>query len=801
MSRLSPPGKPRSAMTQVARLVATAVLGLLIVGGFVPGRPWPGVALDRGGNLVVPVGGQQLSVPLVIVCLLPFAVAMLLLVLSRTGRTLLRPVAESRSHLGTSVLAVLLFAFTLIPQSPDGRPTAVYLALGSTALMLLLAVGYPVLERYVALLRPGARLLLHRLKPASFLLLCSSWVLGLANLISWRVFQSIPHVEDSIDQVFQGRIFASGRITMPVGLNDYFFSFTQIINDGAKMYAQYPFGHSILLALGTLVHAEWLVNPLLGSAEIVVLYFLGKETYNETTGRIAALLGVASPFLIFMSSEYMNHASSLLFLSLFLLFFFRTVRPLRKPQSKSSFADPLLSGLSLAMALNIRPLSALAVSAPVAAYGTYLLFKSRWKTLSSFLVLLAPVLLGLGAFLLYNYLTTGSPLLSGYKAYGMLEYGHTNWGLGFGERGLPGWGAHTPLRGLTQTGDNLQALNLYLFESPFPGLLLVLLLFLAFTRNPLDWLMLASFTSLPVVYFFYWWHDLCFGPRFLYEGLAPILLLSARGLVEYPKFVGRALGEDAQTRTRNLLVIATVFSLATAAMVGIPRLLMRYGLRSYGVDDRVYAQVRERRINNAVVFIDPVLYYPGRVSNFYYGAGFQFNRLDFAGPVIYARGRGEEDYVLIRRFPNRAYYYANPDTFFRITDIDTFRNAPEMRDLEQAGQFVLQRGTSGYRCILLPYREAVTFVDTGAARLRTFREVSYDILRRQSTLADFLPAIAVFQPGDSRKYSPVFEPMRERRDYVSDGCRFTLLFSADSDRAVVYDIRAGTGAGPVSLVR
>jgi hypothetical protein len=457
-----------------------------------------------------------------------------------------------------------------------------------------------------------------------------------------------------------------------------------------------------------------------------------------------------------------------------------------------------MSGLSLAMALNIRPLSALAVSIPAAGYGVHLLFKSRWKTLPSFLVLLAPVLLGLGAFFLYNYLTTGSPLLSGYKAYGMLEYGHTQWGLGFGERGLPGWGAHTPLRGLTQTGDNLQALNLYLFESPFPGLLLVLLLFLAFTRNPTDWLLLASFTSLPVLYFFYWWHDLCFGPRFLYEGLAPILLLSARGLVEYPRFVGRVLGSDAETRTRNVLVIAATFSLATAAMVGMPRLLMRYGLRSYGVDDRVYANVKQRHTNNAVVFIDPVLYYPGKSSNFYYGAGFQFNRLDFAGPVIYARGRAAEDYVLMRRFPNRAFYYANPDTFFRIADIDSFRNAPVVRDLEQAGQFVRQHGTSGYRCILLPYREAVTFVDTGAARLRTFREVNYEILRKQSTLSDFLPAIAVFTPGDSRNYLPVFEPMRERRDYVSDGCRFTALFTADSGRAVVFDIRAGASAAPIS---
>jgi 4-amino-4-deoxy-L-arabinose transferase-like glycosyltransferase len=148
-----------------------------------------------------------------------------------------------------------------------------------------------------------------------------------------------------------------------------------------------------LLALGTLIRAEWLVNPLLGSAEIAVLYFLGKEVYDETTGRIAALLGVVSPFLLTASSEYSNHGSCLLFLSFFLLFFFRTIRPLRGVRGSSSLADPLLSGLSLAMALNTRPLTALAISIPIAGYAIYLMLNSRGRTLPAFLVLLVPVLL------------------------------------------------------------------------------------------------------------------------------------------------------------------------------------------------------------------------------------------------------------------------------------------------------------------------------------------------------------------------------------------------------------------------
>ena len=769
------------------RRAALTILAALLFGAFASIGRWQVLSLGSDGQLVLHLSaGANPVIPFLIVWLAPVAAAVLLLASSRTGRAFLRRIGKSRAHIAIVALAVLGFLFTLLPQKENGRLMVAYLALSSSALMLLLAVGYPILERCLAFLRPAGRFLLYRLKPTPFVLLSSGAVLAITNLISWRVFQRIPHIQDSISQVLQAGIFASGRITLPARFDDFFFNYHLVVNDGSRVWSQFPFGHSLLLALGMLIHAEWFINPLLGSAEIVVLYFLGRELYDDRTGRIAALLGVASPFLLFMSSEYMNHASGLLFLSLFLLFFFRTIRPLRGRQSPSSVADPLLSGLCLAMALNIRPLSALAVSLPIAGYGIYLLVKSRWRTLPAFLALLAPVLLGLGAYGLYNYLTTGSPLLSGYDVSSMLEYGSTAGVLGFGERGFVEWGAHTPLRGLVQTGNNLNALNLYLFQSPVPGLALVLLLFLTFTRNPADWVLLASFAALPILYFFCWFQDLCFGPRYLYEGLAPILLLSARGLVEFPKFVGQAAGADAQARTRNAVVVAAALSLAATAAIGVPRLLATYGDRYWGVDNRLHARVTERGINDAVVFVGNA-----RTDRFlnYYGAGLLHNTLDFEGPVVYARNRGVWNYLLMRRFPGRAYYYTDRDTFFQITDADNLRNAPPIRDLAQAGQFVRQSGISGYRYVLLPFREAGAFVDTGSTPCRTFREVSYYTLRGRSRPADFLPALAVFVLDDSRRYLPLFSAMRERKDYVSDGYRFTPVFSADNGTLVVYDVR------------
>ena len=747
--------------------------------------------------LQVPCTGKSLGIPFIIVWLAPIAAFIILLATRRTERALLLRIWQSRAHTVVAAIVVLGFLFTLLPLKSSGRWMIAQLALGSTATVLLLAAGSSILERGLSFLRPAGRFVMRGLSPALFLLLSSGAVLALTNLISWLVFQHIPHVQDSVGQVFQGRIFASGRITLPVRFDDFFSGYPQIINDGSRTYSQYPFGHSLLLALGTLIHAEWLINPLLGSAEIIVLYFLGKELYDERTGRITALLGLASPFLLFMSSEYMNHASGLVFLSLFLLFFFRTIRPMRGSESSLvpspsshapslSVADPLLSGLSLAMALNIRPLSALAVSLPIAGYCIYLLVKSRWKTLPAFAFLLVPVLLGLGAYGLYNYLTTGSPLLSGYEAYGRLQYGHPGWGLGFGARGFEDMGVFTPLRGLVQTSSNLNSLNLSLFfQSPVPGLFLVLLLFLTFTRNPADWLLLASFVMLPILYFFYWYQDLCFGPRFLYEGLAPILLLSARGFVEFPRFAGRAAGADAETGTRNAIAIAVGLMLVATAAIGFPRSLKFYGNRYWGLDDRLYAKVIDRNIDNAIVFVGNI---PSDPAD-YYGAGFLHNALNFEGPVIYVRHQGVADYTVMRQFPGRAYYYADLDTLFPITLAGLLPRLPLIQDLEQTARFVMQQGTSDYRLVLLPYREVGTYVDAGTTPCRTFRDVSYDMLRGRSKPSDFLPALAVFMPADPCKYLPLFEPMRRRREYAVDGYHFTSLFSASNGSFVVYDVR------------
>jgi hypothetical protein len=343
--------------------------------------------------------------------------------------------------------------------------------------------------------------------------------------------------------------------------------------------------------------------------------------------------------------------------------------------------------------------------------------------------------------------------------------------------------------------NNFVALNRYLFESPLPGLVLVLLLFLTIPRLPADYFLLATFAALPVAYFFYYFQALCFGPRLLYEVLTPLLLLSARGLLEFPKFVGRAVSASAEAVTRETLQVGLAVSLCFTAAIGLPRLIGVYRASYRGVDNRVHRWVAQNQVGNAVVFI-------ASEESLFYGAGFLDNALDFRGPVVYARDRGDLNYLLMCQFPGRACYRATTDSLYRIVNLDSLRLTPTIQALAEAGSFIGKLDLSGYRNILLPVREAGVLVDTSGLRCYTYRNLDYVLTRDRSTLSSFAPALAVFLTGDDREYSTRFEPMRHCRDYVAGGCRFVLRFRSENGRCAVYEIQSvqvGQGALPSAM--
>jgi hypothetical protein len=742
---------------------------------------------------------------------LPFLVFLFFL-LFRQFRAAARAAFRDGKSAAGLVLFLLVLVFSLLPWEPEAENPAYAaskivfgLILSGCGMALLLSGAYRALSFLDAAM---ARLYdsLMGLNRWQFLGLAMGLTFVAANLVSWFVNLHTPQVPDSTAQVFQARIFAAGRLFLPSPPFPDFFDYTHIINvagvtghpasgfaganwpgPAGRWYSQYPFLHPLIIAPGVLLGMPWIVNPLLGALAIGAVYFLGREVYDEKTGRIGALLGAVSPFIFNMSAEFMNHASALLFATLFLLFFFRTVRAGEaaipdsgasslKLEAAGGWWSAGLAGLFIGFVADIRPYTALAVVLPFAVYGSVLAVRKPGFYLARFALLAAAAIVVTSLVLVYNSLTNGDPGLFGY----VVKYG-TGHEIGFGRSA---WGdSHTPLKGLISTGHDLNMLNRFLFEWPIPALLPIGVLFAAGVASRRDWLLLLGFLALPVAYFFYWFHQACFGPRFLYEAGACILLLTARGGMALGPLARRLFGLDVTDKAAARLVSRAVpLFLLWALAIGLPPLL-----RAYRAPAKVNAQpvlnARKAGLKNALVFCND------------FGGGFTANRLTLDGDVVFAKDYGMINSVLTIAFPDREYWYANRDTLVRLESL-AYGESRLRRTIESMSVPLADSTLARYKTLLWPLRDIPPpGRDPGlvSERLVDYRELSRELFTGRHEFDDYLPALACWLLKDEREHLRLFGFMDDLQSYIADDYKFTLLYVNDDGTAAYYDIRRTSG--------
>ena len=389
------------------------------------------------------------------------------------------------------------------------------------------------LEYSRSLLAPVARRMQRALfKPPlrTFLPVLCLLFLSLSLAISFYVFEAIPRVTDTNAQYVHAKMLAQGHLTFPSHKLPQFFDFDHMINNG-RWYSQFPPGHLFFLALGHRLHIPWIVNPLLGMLSLLAIYFLARETHGELTSRTAAVLALLCPFVVFMSSEYMSHATALLFTTLFILFFVKSVRTPR-------VRDAILAASALGIVFITRPLTALAVSIPWIAHGIHALVENPRKYVRLYVLMTVVFVLFVMTQLGFNYLTNGDPLAYGYA----LVHGEEHVPQFGPIPGSYGGGTHTLWRGIGQAFNNLNGLNFFLFRWPFPSLIFVLALFLSFSRNRINYLFLATLFSLLGMHLFYFFQDWCFGPRFVYEASGVLIILTASGIMRLPIVIAAVFG-------------------------------------------------------------------------------------------------------------------------------------------------------------------------------------------------------------------------------------------------------------------
>jgi len=489
---------------------------------------------------------------------------------------------------------------------------------------------------------------------------------GLALHVN-RSYYTVPHVPDEVSYIFQAKLFAAGRLVgkmPPVKDAFYFYQPNFMYEHGDRWASIYPFGHPLALAVGEAFGAIAAVPPLIGAATVLLTFGIGRRLYGTRAGLLAALLLAGSPFFIMQASGYMSHNTGVFYILASLYCLLRKDRP-------QVFG--VAGGLFFGLGANTRPLNMAALALP---FGLLLLLpllqrreEGRGPALRRAAAFMGGGLVMLAAMLAYNAAVTGDLLKSPYANDTAEPLGFTN--------------GYTFDIGLRNQQAQVMALGLVI--NGLPGDLSLGLLFLPFllgSRNRRDYFLLAC-AALPIsAYLLYRYSGVYTGPRYWYETLPFLMLLSARGL----ELAGAFLAGFASAFLRQLApsgrgplvhasagaAVACVTAVLIVAAGGGSWLLGWHSLEDaaeiptrveeleplFEVDDRLADLADRTPLDNALVLVKPCGFF---VSIHCYGSVFIRNDVDFDGDVVWARyveGRNQE---IIRAFPGRKVYVANWD--------------------------------------------------------------------------------------------------------------------------------------------
>ena len=350
-------------------------------------------------------------------------------------------------------------------------------------------------------------------------------------LVTQRIFDAVPHFEDEVAYVWQAKALNSGHLTIasPPHNNSYFVPF--VVDYHGERFSKYPPGWPAMLAVAIRLGIRALINPLLAGLAVWLTYRLGKRIFSDFVGLLAAGLTITSPFFLMISGSLLSHPFGLVLSLLFALgwleSFWGEAADHGSPdtaQSKKRWFYTIIAALALGTLVLTRPLTALAIAVPFVIHGVYILFRggaqARWRLMVFSMI----GLLAVGLYLLWQYTLTGNALINPYTLWWAYDR------VGFG----PGHGRDPAGHNLQMAWINTQA-NLRGGAYDLFGWGRFSWVFLPFgawasRRNPKGLLIGSIAISLVLVYMTYWVGATLFGPRYYYEGLFSVTIISAAGI-------------------------------------------------------------------------------------------------------------------------------------------------------------------------------------------------------------------------------------------------------------------------------
>ncbi len=491
-----------------------------------------------------------------------------------------------------------------------------------------------------------------------FALLLSLITFFIAVFIAYSVYENIPHIEDEIAYVWQARLAATGNLFIETPTCPECFLEPFIIDKDGLRFGKYPPGWPAVLSIGTRLGIRNLVNPFFAAFFVWLNYLLVKKLLDAPTALLATILVILSPFFLMNSANLLGHAWSLLLAVIFSHAWLDMLNPKR---NMPLWLHITCGILSMGLLILTRPMTAFAVCVPFFIHGCISLLKGTWTQRRTVLLLGSGILIMAALYLLWQKILTGDFFTNPYTLYWYYDR------IGFGK----GVGLHPDGHQLRYAWFNTK-FSLGVGLSDLFGWIRISWIFIPFgfiaiRKNKNALLISSIFFSLVLVYALYWIGSWLFGPRYYFEGIFSLTLLTAAGIRwlagNFPVHQAVSL----LTRIRFIAVYASLLILIIGNIgfylpTRVGGLRGLYGINSAQLTPFYTSQAQE--LTPALVIV--------RVQKNWleYGALLDLSNPTLDSPFIFTYDRGDEkNAAVIAAFPDRRvirYFTGKPYEFLLI---------------------------------------------------------------------------------------------------------------------------------------
>jgi hypothetical protein len=149
--------------------------------------------------------------------------------------------------------------------------------------------------------------------------------------VAGRIYENVPHLEDEIAYVWQARLLAEGKLSIPSPPHEKSFLVPFVVDYNGQRFGKYPPGWPLALAAGCdRGGARPGKSPPGGPGGLVDLP-ARQAGFGPPVGLLAAVLTLTSPFFLINSGSLLSHPLGLVLSAGFALLWLSAFGDLHAP--------------------------------------------------------------------------------------------------------------------------------------------------------------------------------------------------------------------------------------------------------------------------------------------------------------------------------------------------------------------------------------------------------------------------------------------------------------------------------------